>query len=102
MRGTSATTFEPDADVTREQLTAILFRYAGQRGYDVSGRADLASISDAGSVKAYAKDAMAWAVSAKLIKGTNNGAGVVLDPEGNATRAQVATLLMRFVENLTK
>lgn len=102
VRGVSATTFEPDADVTREQITAILFRYAGQKGYDVSGRADLASFSDAGSVKAYAKDAMAWAVSAKLIKGTNNGAGVVLDPEGNATRAQVATLLMRFVENLTK
>lgn len=102
VRGTSATTFEPDADVTREQLTAILFRYAGQRGHDVSGRADLASFSDAGSVKAYAKDAMAWAVSAKLIKGTDNGAGVVLDPEGNATRAQVATLLMRFAESLTK
>ena len=102
VRGTSATTFEPDADVTREQLTAILFRYAGQRGYDVSGRADLASFSDAGSVKAYAKDAMAWAVSAKLIKGSDNGAGVVLDPEGNATRAQVATLLMRFAESLTK
>ena len=102
VRGVTETTFEPESVVTREQITVILFRYAGQRGYEVSGRADLASFSDAGSVKAYAKDAMAWAVSAKLIKGTNNGAGVVLDPEGNATRAQVATLLMRFVENLTK
>lgn len=102
VRGVTETTFEPESVVTREQITAILFRYAGQRGYDVSGRADLASFSDAGSVKAYAKDAMAWAVSVKLIKGTDNGAGVVLDPEGNATRAQVATLLMRFAESFTK
>ncbi len=102
VRGVTETTFEPESIVTREQITAILFRYAEQKGYDVSARAELTGFSDAASVKSYAKDAMSWAVAVKLIQGTNNGAGIVLDPEGSATRAQVATLLMRFAESLTK
>ena len=102
VRGVTETTFEPESVVTREQITAILFRYAGQRSYDISAHDELTGFSDAASVKSYAKDAISWAVAVKPIQGTNNGAGVVLDPEGSATRAQVATLLMRFVESLTK
>lgn len=90
-------TFQPNAAITRQQLAAILYRYAQFKGIDVSKRADLSQFSDAGRVAGYAGDAMAWAVEAGLIGGTD---GARLDPAGNASRAQVAAILMRLCQNV--
>lgn len=84
--------------ITREQLATILYRYAKLKGYDVSKTASLDGFSDAGAVSSYAVDAMRWAVAADLVK----GAGGKLDPQGTATRAQVATILMRFSQKIEK
>ena len=97
--GIDATTFAPNNAITREQMAAILYRYAQFKGYDVSAKADLSVYTDAASVGAYATDAMAWANGAGLITGTS---ATTLTPAGNATRAQVATILMRFCENIAK
>ena len=93
--GVSDKTFAPNDDISREQMAAILFRYANYKGYDTSARADLSAYSDAGSVSAYAEESMRWATGAGLITGMENS---TLSPNSNATRAQVATILMRFVE----
>ncbi len=84
--------------ITREQLAAILFRYAKQKGYDVSKSADLNGFADADAVSGYATDAMRWAVASGLIQGSNSK----LNPKGTATRAQVATILMRFMQKFAK
>ena len=84
--------------ITREQLAAILYRYAKQKGYDVSKSADLNGFADANTVSTYATDAMRWAVANGLIQGSNSK----LNPKGTATRAQVATILMRFMELYAK
>lgn len=86
----------PDGNITREQFATMLWRYAGSPA--VSGMA-LNEFGDSASVNGYAVDAMRWAVSSGIIGGTDAG---LLMPQGNATRAQVATMLMRFVEGLTK
>jgi len=86
--------FAPNGNITREQMAAILYRYAQKKALDVTKRDDLKSFPDAGSVSAYARDAIAWAVAEKIIGGSD---GKLL-PQGNATRAQVATILMRFIE----
>ena len=80
-------------------MAAILYRYAQFKGYDVSAKADLAVYTDAESVGAYATDAMAWANGAGLITGTST---TTLSPAGNATRVQVAAILMRFCEHVAK
>ena len=85
-------------EVTREQLAAILYRYAKQKGYDVSKSAALTSFSDADKVSGYAAEAMQWAVAEGLLQGSNGK----LNPQGSATRAQVATILMRFMEKIAK
>lgn len=97
--GTSATTFSPDGVITREQMAAILYRYAQHKGYDVTAKADLSVFTDAAQVSTYATDAMAWANASGLISGTS---ATTLSPAGSATRAQVATILMRFCENIAK
>ena len=97
--GIDATTFAPNKAITREQMAAILYRYAQFKDYDVSAKADLSVYTDAASVGAYATDAMAWANGAQLITGTS---ATTLSPAGNATRAQVAAILMRFCENIAK
>lgn len=97
--GTTATTFAPNAAITREQMAAILYRYAQFKGYDVSVKADLSVYTDAAQIGSYATDAMAWANGAQLITGTS---ATTLTPAGNATRAQVAAILMRFCENVAK
>ena len=97
--GMSAEQFAPNNAITREQMAAILYRYAQFKGYDVSVKADLSVYTDAAQVSAYATDAMAWANGAQLITGTSV---TTLTPAGNATRAQVATILMRFCENIAK
>ncbi len=97
VNGTSATTFDPNDPITREQMAAILYRYASYKGYDVAEKANLSSYTDAGQISAYATDAMAWANAQGLITGVTK---TTLEPQGNATRAQVATLLMRFCVNV--
>ena len=97
VNGTSATTFDPNGRITREQLAAILYRYTAKYAPDATGNAaSLADYPDAGSVSAYARDAMAWAVGNGLIKGLPHGKTDYLEPGGSTTRAQVATILMRY------
>ena len=99
VNGTSATTFAPNSPITREQMAAILYRYAAYKGYDVSQKADLSGYTDAASISDYAKDALAWANAQKLITGVTD---TTLNPQGSATRAQVATILMRLCETVVK
>ena len=84
--------------ITREQLAAILFRYAKQKGYDVGKSVELNGFADANTVSTYATDAMRWAVANGLIQGSSNK----LSPKATASRAQVATILMRFMELYAK
>ena len=88
--------FGPEDNVTREQLASILYRYAQHKGYDVSVGEDtnILSYADAFEVSEWAVPAMQWACGAGIINGTGDGS--TLTPQGNATRAQVATMLMRF------
>ena len=94
--GTGSASFSPDAKVTREQLAAILYRYAQYRKLDTSANAKLNGFSDADNVSGYASAALGWAVAEGLV----NGASGRLMPKGNATRAQVAAIFHRFVENV--
>ena len=98
VNGTSATTFSPSENVTREQMAAILCRYAQYKRYDTTASAALSAFSDAAAVSTYAKAPLSWAVAEKLVNGTD---GKLL-PRASATRAQVAAILHRFVENITK
>lgn len=88
-------TFGPNDEITREQLAAILYRYAQFKGYDVSKKADLTAYSDYAQVSAYAKDAVAWANAAGILSGTS---ATTLSPRDHATRAQVAAILARFTD----
>lgn len=98
VNGTGATTFSPNANVTREQMAAILYRYAQYKQYGTTASAGLNGFSDAAKVSTYAKAPLSWAVAEKLV----NGSEGKLLPTGNATRAQVAAILHRFVENVAK
>ena len=84
--------------MTREQMAAILCRYAQYKQYGTSASAALSAFSDAAAVSTYAKAPLSWAVAEKLVNGTD---GKLL-PRASATRAQVAAILHRFVENITK
>lgn len=97
VNGVGNNKFEPDSNITREQMAAILFRYAAKSGFDTSARGNLDQYPDRGDVSGYAVEPLSWAVAEGLIKGTDNGNGILLDPQGNATRAQVATIIMRFI-----
>ena len=102
--GTSATTFAPDLPVTREQIAVILMGYA-EKVLGVTRTwtpADLSVFPDAGSVSGWAKDALADAVALGLISGASNGGQTYLEPQGSATREQVATILMEFCKNVKK
>ena len=98
VNGTTDTTFAPGDDITREQLVTVLYRYAESKGYDVSASADLSGYPDAGQVQDYAQPAMAWAVAEGIVEGVDGN----LNPTGDATRAQIATILMRFCEGVAK
>ena len=101
--GTSADTFEPSAQITREQMATILRRYTESiLGGDVSASADITGYPDYESVSSYARKAMSWANASNLIRGTTNGGSLILDPRGGATRAQSATLLARFCRAFTE
>lgn len=99
VQGTGSGKFSPDSSVTRQQLAAILYRYAQYKGYDVSQTADLSGFRDGTQVQSYARTAMEWACGVKLIQGADNNA---LLPAGSATRAQVATILQRLCETIAK
>ena len=92
--------FGPADNINREQLAVMLYRYAKYKGYSTSQRASLGSFSDASKVNGFAKEAMQWAVGAGIISGKNNE--TKLDPQGNATRAECATIIMRFMEQFEK
>ena len=86
-------------EVTREQLAAILYRYAKLKGYDTSKSNKLDSFKDADKVSSWAVEAMQWANAESLINGKSNS---MLDPQGKATRAETAAILMRFMQNIAK
>ena len=95
--GTSATTFDPSGEITREQLAVILYNYTKQFAPgSLTEAGSLAGFPDAGSVSSWARTEMAWAVGNGLISGTGSGGVAYLSPQGSATRAQVAAILMRF------
>ena len=98
MAGTSATTFSPNDPITREQIATILYRYAkyiGLVAQDSATSADMSVFNDGDKVSSWAQEAMAWAVEVGLFKGDDTGS---LNPQGNATRAEVATLLERLIK----
>ena len=99
VNGLGENTFAPMNTLTREQLVTMLYRYAEAKGYDVSASADLSGYPDAGQVQDYAQPAMAWAVAENIIQGMEDG---TLKPAGNASRAQIATILMRFCEDVAQ
>ena len=98
--GIGGSRFDPSGFVTREQTAEILYNYAHSKGYDVSARADLAAFPDAGSVSGWAEEALSWANAAGLINGTVRDGQTILDPQGSASRAQVAMILMNYVEHV--
>lgn len=102
VNGVGGGKFNPEGIVTREQLATILYRYSEWKGFDVSGRADFSSFPDAGKVGSWAKAAMQWAVAENLIGGSNEGGKTYILPSNGATRAQVATILMRFIQNIAE
>ena len=87
--------FGPDDPITREQLAAIFYRYADYKGYDLTVKENLDKFKDADKITDYAKTAMGWAVGSGLVKGKS---GNLLDPQGTATRAEIAAMLHRFIE----
>lgn len=90
--------FKPHGNITREQMATILFRYANKKGFDTSKRGDLSGFPDASKVSSYAKDALSWTVAEGII----NGSDGYLLPQGDATRAQVSAILMRYIQNITE
>lgn len=98
VEGMSATTFEPYSPLTRAQLATLMFRFTGKHGACTCVRADLSKFADASDVEDWATDAMSWAVATGLIKGTSVNGTTNLDPNGLATRAQVAAVIKRYIE----
>ena len=98
--GIGGSRFDPSGFVTREQTAEILYNYAHSKGYDVSARADLTAFPDAASVSGWAEEALSWANAAGLINGTVRDGQTILDPQGSASRAQVAMILMNYVEHV--
>lgn len=97
VNGYSDGTFRPNNLITREQMAAFLYRYASQKGRDVSDRTELGVFTDMGQIASYAVEPLRWAVAAGMINGTSAD---TLSPGGNASRAQVAVILNRFVQNV--
>ena len=92
--------FGPGDNINREQMAVMMYRYAKYKGYDVSQKANFSQFIDASKVSGFAKEAMQWAVGNKIINGKNKG--TMIDPQGNASRAECATIIMRFIENYGK
>ena len=90
--------FGPENTLTREQLVTMLYRYAQNKGYDMTASADLSGYPDADKIQSWAQEAMTWAVAEGIVEGMDGN----LNPAGHATRAQIATILMRFCEGVAK
>ena len=97
VNGVSETEYDPHVSITREQLAAMIYRYAEYKGYDVSATTSLDSYDDAGDVSDYAAEALAWAVAEGLVEGVDDN---TLQPQGTASSEQIATILERFVANI--
>ena len=93
--GYSETQFAPNDSMTREQLAAVLYRYANYKQYDISDKVDLSTYKDVDKISGYAVDAFKWANANGIISGTSSD---MLEPQGNAQRAQIASILSRFCE----
>ena len=91
--------YAPDDNITREQLAAILYRYAGAKGYDVTASGDLSAFTDGDQTASWAQEAMEWAVASGIFQGNGNS---ILNPKGSATRAEIAQILMNFCKNVVK
>ncbi len=91
--------FLPDENITREQLAAVFYRYMNYLGYDTSARAGINMFSDGAKVSGWAVESMRWSVAEGIVTGRADG---TIDPQGNATRAEVATLVMRIVKAMVK
>lgn len=91
--------FGPEDPISREQMAAILYRYAAFKGFDMTKTADLSKFTDSGKISDWAKAALSWANAEGLINGKGGG---ILDPLGKATRAEIATILRNFCENVVK
>ena len=92
----TSTTFAPNSNITREQLAAILYRYAAYKRYNTTASSSLSTFTDYASVSSYAETALKWAVYQKIMEGSNGK----LEPTGTATRAQAAALFCRFLTNV--
>jgi hypothetical protein len=93
VNGMSETEFAPNLNITREQLTVMLYNYCRATGLDVSESASVSSFDDSNEISSWAMTGLRWAVGSELVNGIGNN---LLDPGGNATRAQIATLIMRL------
>ena len=102
VNGTDVDKFSPNDNVTREQMVTILFRYATYKEAAGEERAALTDFADGAAVSKYAEDAMQWAVAAEIIRGSVESGKSYIFPANGATRAEVATVLMRFIENIVK
>lgn len=97
VNGETETEFAPDANITREQIAAIMFRYAQYKGMDAVTLEENLHFDDANEISEYAVSAMNWAVGTGLMKGKST---TTINPKDNATRAEIATILQRFIENI--
>ena len=97
--GYSDELFGPNDTITREQMATILYRYAQHKGYDTTAKADLSRFTDTAQVGSYAVETIRWANAEGLVNGTS---ATTLSPKGSATRAQVASILTRFCQNIAK
>lgn len=100
--GVGENLFDPNGEITREQMATFLYRYAELKKYDVTTLGDYSDLPDADTVSEWAEDALRWAYGAGLIQGTTIDKVTYLDPQGNATRAQACAILMRYIENIEK
>lgn len=99
VKGYDTGKFGPNDKITREQMAVILKTYADYRGIETDDAADLSVFPD-GAKATWSKTYVAWAVAAGMISGKTNAGTTLLDPQGNATRAEVASILMRFIQNI--
>ena len=96
VNGVSEGVFDPGGKITREQLAAMMYRFSEYKDYNPLKAGDLEKFPDGDRAHSYAKDPLSWATGVSLITGVKSGDGDLLDPRGNATREQFATILMRF------
>jgi len=98
VKGSSETTFNPDGNVTRQELVTMLYRYIKTKGIDMSLKGDVSSFADGGDVAEWAKEAVEWALGVGLISGRNVNGQLLLAPGGNSQRSELATIFMRLTE----